>query len=73
MPATEDELHRLFDQLQNMANELAGADLPPPEAAKVKALATIGLTLLKSVVVDMNSIAYFLSELVRLEQNAQHR
>jgi hypothetical protein len=63
MPATETELHQLFDQLKAMADEIAGADMPPAEQAKIKALATIGLTILESVVVDLNAVAYYLGEI----------
>lgn len=63
MPATEDELHKLFAQLTSMANEIAGAEMPPSEQAKVKALATIGLAILESIVVDINAAAYYLGEI----------
>ena len=65
MPATETELQHLFAQLKTMADEIAGADMPPAEQAKIKALATIGLTILESVVVDINAIAYYLGEINR--------
>ena len=45
------------DMLRTMAKELAGAELPSPEREKVVALATIGISLLESLLVDICRIS----------------
>jgi hypothetical protein len=45
------------DTLRKMAGELAAAELPPDERAKVIALVTIGIGLLEGFLIDVARIA----------------
>lgn len=60
MAADSNDIENWFATLHDVANKLAGADLPPDEQVMVKALAGVALIIGESVVTDLNRIAYAL-------------
>lgn len=65
---TENDIKGNFAAIRELANQFAGADLPPGEQQVVRTLTTCGLVLLEGLLLDINRIANLLENYVDLAQ-----